>query len=265
MFSSKLLSQIDFIGHAFFGRHGGFSGSGSNGVSTGVYSSLNTSYKLEDNPKNVDKNREIIANKFDLPSNKLLSLKQFHSTKIIPVTSKQSFNETSIIEADGMITSQSGVILGVYTADCIPLLFVDTISKSIASVHCGWKGLLNGIIQSTIGEFKKLSSDNNIIMAIGPCIHQQSYEVDELFYENFIEKDNSAKNFFEKLEKNQKYSFNLPFYAYNIGVKNGIDKNNIDIINLNTYKHEDLFFSHRRSTQKGEKRGLQLSCITLKI
>ena len=257
MFKSKLLSQIDFIDHTFFGRYGG--------VSTGVYTSLNTSYSLEDKKENVDKNREIIANTFDLPVNKLLSLKQVHSTNIISVDNTLSFDNTSIIEADGMITSEKGIILGVYTADCIPLLFVDTISQSIASVHCGWKGLINGIIQNAINSFNEKASKTNILMAIGPCIHQESYEVDEIFYRNFIEKDNLAKDFFKKNKKNQKYSFNLPFYAYNIGVKNGIDKKNIDIIDLDTYKNEELFFSHRRSTLLGEKRGLQLSCITLKI
>ncbi|MDR0484328.1 MAG: peptidoglycan editing factor PgeF [Alphaproteobacteria bacterium] len=253
-FQSPLLSQIDFIDHAFFGRNGG--------VSSGVYSSLNTSYKLGDLKENVDSNRSIIAKKFNLKPNKLLTLNQVHSTKIINVNNLQEFENTHDIEADGMITADSNIVLGVYTADCIPILFVDTISKNIAAIHCGWKGLLNGIIQNTINEFNKISPKNNLIMVIGPCIHQESYEVDDKFYGNFISKDTEAKKFFKQIDK--KYAFNLPLYAYNIGIKLGINKNNLDIINLDTYKNEDLLFSHRRSTHKNEGKGLQLSCITIK-
>ncbi len=256
MFKSKLLSEINFINHGFFGRKGG--------VSSSFYLSLNASYNIGDDNKNVDKNREIIANKFQLPAAKLLSLKQVHSTKIVYVNNNQLFKDTNTIEADGMITSNKSIILGIYTADCIPILFVDTISKSISAIHCGWKGLLNGIIQNTIQEFKKISSKNNIIMSIGPCIHESYYEVDEIFYQNFLKKDLDSKDFFKKSILNQNYSFNLPFYAYNIGIKNGITENNIEILNLDTYENEDLFFSHRRSVHRHEKRGLQLSCIMLK-
>jgi copper oxidase (laccase) domain-containing protein len=101
-------------------------------------------------------------------------------------------------------------------------------------------------------------------MVIGPCISLESYEVDENFYDNFINKDQSAREFFRKTQTQKKYVFNLPLYAYNIGIENGIDKNNVEIINLDTYKNEDLFFSHRRSTHRNEGKGLQLSCITIK-
>ncbi|MCL2567429.1 MAG: peptidoglycan editing factor PgeF [Alphaproteobacteria bacterium] len=248
---SSLLSQISFIDHAFFGRVGG--------LSTGIYSSLNTSFKLEDNPQHVEKNREAIAKSFNLPTNKLLTLNQVHSPKVIQADKSTPCD----IEADGMITCESDIVLGIYTADCIPILFCDTINKQIAAIHCGWKGLLGGIIQNTIAKLKS-SAKNNILMVIGPCIHENSYEVDENFYDSFINKDQSAHEFFKKLQAQKKYVFNLPLYAYNIGIKNGINKNNVDIINLDTYKNEDLFFSHRRSTHRNEGKGLQLSCITIK-
>ncbi|MDR2008264.1 MAG: peptidoglycan editing factor PgeF [Alphaproteobacteria bacterium] len=245
---SSLLSRINFIDHAFFGRVGG--------VSNGVYAGLNTSFRVGDNPENVGKNRTLIAESFAQPS-RLLTLNQVHSNKVIRVDTSTPCD----IEADGMITTSRDIILGIYTADCIPILFCDTANRQIAAIHCGWKGLLAGIIQNTIAEFKNTDS---LVMVIGACIHQDNYEVDDNFYENFIKNDQQAGEFFKKSTMPKKYFFNLPLYAYNISIKNGINANNIDVINLDTYKNEDLFFSHRRATHQGVGRGLQLSCITIK-
>ncbi|XWO14300.1 Polyphenol oxidase [Candidatus Hepatincola sp. Pdp] len=258
LFSAKapLLKNLPHIKHAFFGRQGGYS--------KGLFASLNTSLRVPDSPKAVLKNREIISKYFNLPPTKLLTFHQIHSNRIIFVENNSNFKASNKIEADGMVTNHSGIILSIITADCLPILFAHQTKPLIAAIHCGWPGLTNGIIENTIHNFKAMGcKTEDLIVAIGPCIHQESYEVDLTFYNNFLQLNNSYKKFFIALN-NKKFLFNLPECATNILIKNNILVKNINVLPYNTYKEEQLFFSHRRATHKKEvSRGLQLSCISL--
>lgn len=253
---SPLLVNIPHIQHAFFGRQGGYS--------KGVFASLNTSFRVPDLQQNVVKNREIISTYFNLPSSKLLTLHQVHSNKILFVENNTSFKESNTMEADGMVTNQTGIILSIITADCLPILFAHKTKPLIAAIHCGWQGLINGIIPNTIHHFKTMGySTKDLVVGIGPCIHQESYEVDQTFYNNFLQQNNAYEKFFA-FSNNKKFLFNLPACATYILVKNNILVKNINVLPYNTYKEEELFFSHRRATHKKEvSRGLQLSCISL--
>jgi YfiH family protein len=254
LFHSKLLSKVNFIEHAFFGRAGG--------VSTGNFSSLNFSFKVGDVEQNVIQNREIIANKFQIDWNNILVLQQVHSTKVLWAN-----NNICNAEGDGLIASKDSNIdkkhaIGVVTADCLPLLFVDTKLQIISAVHAGWRGLLNGILENTILEFtKKNSLVGNLLVAIGPSIRKESYEVDESFYSAFINKDSNSASFFTNTKHN-KFLFDFTGYAV-YKLKNlGLSLSQIDVLPHNTYLEEDNFFSHRLSFHKNEaSRGLQLSVI----
>ena len=257
MFHSKLLSQVDFIEHAFFGREGG--------VSTGNFASLNFSLNVGDVEQNVIKNRDIIANKFQINSENIVVLKQVHSNRVLWVN-----NNICNSEGDGLILSRDSPIdnklaIGVVTADCLPVLFVDTKLQIISAVHAGWRGLLEGILENTILEFmKKNSLVSNLLVAIGPSIRKESYEVDESFYGAFLSKDSSSASFFTSTQHN-KFLFDFTGYAV-YKLKNlGLSLSQIDVLPNNTYLEEDNFFSHRRSCHKNEaSRGLQLSVILLK-
>lgn len=163
-----------------------------------------------------------------------------------------------------MFTNHVGIILGIVTADCLPILFAHKTKPFIAAIHCGWQGLTNSIIPNIIHNFKTMGyQTEDLIVGLGPCIHQESYEVGQTFYNNFLQQNNSYKKFFAPLE-NEKFLFNLPKCAIDILTKNNILVKNINVLPYNTYKEEELFFSHRRATHKKEaSRGLQLSCISL--
>jgi YfiH family protein len=254
--NSKLLSSVDFISHGFFTRKGGFS--------TGDFESLNTSFLVGDNMDNVKKNRDHVAEYFNLSPNRLATLKQIHSTNVILIDKNTDIQTLKEYEADGLIVKDNNIILGVLTADCMPILFADKEKKIVAAIHCGWKGLVDGIIEITLESLlKNTSSLENILVAIGPCIQQDSYEVDTDFYTKIVNKNNTASTFFKE-KKDGKYLFNLPSYAKNILLKCGMLGKNIDVLNYDTYKNEELFFSHRRSTHKNAPtRGLQISCIKI--
>jgi hypothetical protein len=250
-YKSKILSSVNFAQHCFFGNSGG--------ISTGVYSSLNTSYKVGDLTDNVSKNRAIIAKCFSQPKENLFTVNQVHGTEILEIT-KYNANSQLLINsaADGMITHLPNIILGVYTADCVPLLFIDNKSKYIGALHCGWKGLLYGGIENMVNKFKHINKNSDILVGIGPCIKQSSYEVNNDFYNNFTTIDMNSENYFST-EKDQ-VKFDITGYAKHKLLTLGTNENNIEILNYDTFADSN-FFSHRRASKKNETRGLQLSCI----
>jgi YfiH family protein len=132
-------------------------------------------------------------------------------------------------------------LLGILTADCVPILLASNEPLVVAAVHAGWRGAKAGIINATIEKMRALGA-NNITAAIGPCIWQQSYEVADDFYNNFDE----AHQFFIKGNRSGHWYFDLPGYVHdqlsNAGVKN------IDPSIADTYTCKDQFFSYRRKT-----------------
>ena len=81
----------------------------------------------------------------------------------------------------------------VRTADCLPIFLTNLQGSFVALIHAGWKGLLNGVIEKTID---KISSSSEIIVWLGPCIGQESFEVGNDVYDLFINKDINTKKAF---------------------------------------------------------------------
>ena len=141
------------------------------------------------------------------------------------------------------------------------MLLCDAQNKIIGAAHAGWRGAFDDIIQNTVAEMVALgASSENIEAYIGPCIHQDSYEVDRVFYEKFYKQDPRNRKFFAP--HNNKFKFDLPAFVemklQEVGVKN------IEISPFDTYKNLDKFYSHRAFTQKiTPEKGRQISCIML--
>lgn len=246
---SPLLDEISSINHAFTTRKGG--------VSTGIFSSLNAAMEKEDAPEHVLENRRRIARHVGGDPEQLITLRQTHSNKVIVANS--AWNHVDRLEGDALVTTTPNLIIGVITADCVPILLADPAEGIIAAIHAGWKGATTGIIQNTIEEMLKLGSDPvNIVAAIGPCIWQDSYEVDDEFYANL----KSVPQFFNPSAKPKHWMFDLPGYVYSRLELAGIK--HISPSPADTYTQEDLFFSNRRRTHRQEAYfGCSLSCIKL--
>ena len=252
MFFSKDLKKIKNINHCFFSRK--------NGLSTGIYSGLNCGKGSKDNKQNVLKNLEIVSYKMNTKLNKLILMNQTHSNKVIVVSKDNIKNK--IFNSDALITNIKGIVLGVLTADCVPIILYDKRYKTIGCIHAGWKGAYNGIIENTISQFKKLGKKNNIYASIGPCIGQGSYEVGEEFYEKFIDEIIDNHQFFKKTVNN-KFLFNIKGYVTHKLESNGVK--NIDIIERDTFKDVNNFYSYRRSQKlKEADYGRCISTICLK-
>ena len=239
MFYSKKLSKETQIKHCFFNRLGG--------KSKGIYKSLNCGRGSLDNKKHINKNIVIACKKISRSYKKLILLNQIHSNKFFLIQNFK-FSKKKLI-GDALITDQKKIIIGILTADCAPVLIFDNKLKIISAIHAGWKGAYKGIIQKVIKEFKKRGSESkNLIAAVGPCISQKNYEIQNDFKKKFLKQTKKNKFFFKKI-KNKTY-FSLNKYVVSQLKEFGVKK--IDIIDQDTYNQKNNFFSARRSLHKNQ-------------
>ena len=234
------------IAHGFFGRAGG--------VSSGLYESLNCGPGSKDDPNAVAENRSKVTASFDANA-KLATLAQIHSPNVHVVGPDWNTRQ----QGDAMVTDQPGIILGILTADCAPVLFADPKARVIGAAHAGWKGAVGGVLEATIAAMKKLGAAN-IVAAIGPTIAQSHYEVGADFRAAFIPADDA---FFAPAIRPGHFQFNLPGYIAMRLARAGIE--NVTDLGLSTYPPGNGFFSFRRTTHAGEPDyGRQISSLMIR-
>ena len=233
------INEADYhhISYGFFTRVGGFSKNN--------YSSLNCNLSSRDNPQIVKKNIQIAMDLLGLKNKKLKLPKQIHSNIIEEINKKNLNKET---EADGLITSDFSIALGVLTADCSPIFIFDKNKSFICCLHIGWKGCLMDIVKNSMKLIYKYNQNiDDIIIIIGPSLAKENFDVSINFKDDFIKLNPNYKKFFSKKNRNKdlfdmRGLINFQFKI--LGVKN------IFNINKNTYLNNELFYSHRRATHE---------------
>ena len=253
------MSQVDVIRasclgdvpHGFLGRRGG--------VSEGAMWGLNTGYGSGDDPDRIAENRRLAIDTV-LPGAQLATIHQVHSGKAVHATSP--WPEADRPRADAMVTDRPGLLLGILTADCAPVLLADAAAGIVAAAHAGWRGAVAGITDAAVDLMVELGATRSAIAtAVGPCIAQPSYEVDDAFRARFFEEDADNHRFFVT-ESACKPHFDLQAYAVHRLVAAGIGE--VESLRLDTYAEPDRFFSYRRSTHRVEPSyGRQISLIGL--
>ena len=190
-----------------------------------------------------------------MPDGVLVRVKQVHSAEVVFATEAMA----APLEADALVTDQPGLLLGIVTADCAPVLLMDERAGVVGAAHAGWRGAVSGVLENTISAMVRLGSDPaQIRAAIGPTIAQQSYEVDEAFRANFAEAEG---RFFES-GRHSHWQFDLPGFAAHRIALAGVT--HVDDLQEDTYSRPDRFHSFRRSSHRGENTtGRQLSVIGL--
>lgn len=238
--------------HGFLARAGG--------VSTGVYEGLNCGPGSNDDPDLVRENRRIAASlvsgRRDTP---LVSCYQVHGNTAVEVTDDWGSERP---KADAMATRTPGIILGVLTADCTPVLLADAGAGVVAAAHAGWQGALAGIIESTVALMERLGAGRAAIQAaIGPTIAPASYEVDSDFEGRFLAEDKAFATFFTPGRDAAHRQFDLPAFVHAQLESAGVG--GITACGIDTYASED-HFSYRRTTHRSEPDyGRQVSAIML--
>ena len=201
MYFSKKLSNFTNITHCFFSKKGG--------VSKGIYDSLNCGFGSSDNKRNIKDNLSLVSEKIGINKNNLFLMNQTHSSKVVVID--ESNINVQRVDADALITKIKNIAISVLTADCVPVLIYEKKNNIVACVHAGWKGAISGIIENTLNQIIKMNKNNNIYVAIGPCIGLKNYEIDKKFYNKFIRKDRMNEIFFSST-KNDKFLLDLRKY-----------------------------------------------------
>ena len=164
--------------------------------------------------------------------------------------------------ADGLVTNETGLALGIVTADCGPVLLADAEAGVIGACHAGWKGALNGVLENTVAAMIELGADTaNITGVLGPTISQTNYQVGPGFSSPFLAASPDNARYFTGSDKVGHYQFDLTGYIVDRLASLGI---HADAVNRCTYAEEDNFYSYRRTTHRQEPDyGRQLSAIVL--
>lgn len=260
-----LTSDILSCRHGFSTRIGG--------VSTAEHTaSMNLAFGRGDDDEIVIKNLELFSRAVGISPETIVSREQVHSSNVVYVDEGDcgdGYYRRSGQVCDGYVTDRPGVTLGIKTADCVPILFQDERAGVIGAVHAGWRGTVSGIAKECVAKLLLLgASPEGIRAAIGPAIHSCCYTVGEDFYRAVEASlgERAAREYVKYIEdiKNEDGqscpSFKADIVGMNIMLlrESGVDQ--IDVSELCTCEHTELFHSHRAT--KG-KRGTMLSVIAL--
>lgn len=149
------------------------------GVSTGPYSSLNLGRLTDDDPANVDANRDRLAAAVGLPRERFLFGKQVHGARVHRATAF----DRPVAEEDGQATALDEAAALVFVADCLPIAL--TADVAVAALHCGRRPLAGGIVAEGVAALRELGADGPITAAIGPGARGCCYEVGEEVHAEF--------------------------------------------------------------------------------
>ncbi|MEO6092241.1 MAG: peptidoglycan editing factor PgeF [Novosphingobium sp.] len=240
------------VPHGFLTRRGG--------VSTGWAAGLNAGLGSGDDRDAVTRNRALAAEAV-LPGARLVGLHQFHSAECVTVA--DPWSDDARPRADALVTNRPNIVLGILTADCAPVLLADREAGVVGAAHAGWRGALAGVTDGTIRAMEALGGRAAaIVAAIGPCIGQESYEVDDAFRERFGAADSANGRFFTSGRPGHA-KFDLEAYVAARLASAGVAR--VERLTLDTYSAPERFFSFRRATHLGESAyGRQISLIGLR-
>lgn len=239
------------VAHGFLGRRGG--------VSDGLCAGLNVGLGSGDDRERISENRRR-AIEAVRPGGRLVTVHQVHSGDCLYAA--EPWPDDGRPQADAMATDRPGLVLGILTADCAPVLLADREAGVVGAAHAGWKGALGGVVEATVAEMERLGADRSrIAAAVGPCIARRSYEVDEDFLRRFAETDPENERFFASGREGH-HRFDLEGFVLSRLAASGLGR--IEALGEDTYSQPDRFFSYRRATHRGEPDyGRQISLIAL--
>ncbi len=222
--------KLPWLVHGFSTRTGGSSTNYGGGA-------LNLGFTERDSPKIVEHDREAFLRKLgvDAPGFKLITLRQIHSDIIHVVEDAPS----DVLTGDGLVTNTTGLLLGIQTADCLPVLLVDTKRRVVGAFHAGWRGTLARIVKKGVGDMQRHfgTSPRDLKAGIGPGIHACCYEVGQELREKFHSQFSYADDLFRELRDSDPVREKYPLLFMNArapGHGPDIPKIFLDLVAANT-------------------------------
>lgn len=204
---------------------------------------LNLGFTSSDTRGNVQGNRQhLLANVFG-ENRPLVTLHQVHSG-VVHRVGHANASEEVVLHGDGLMTDEPGIVLGIQTADCVPVLVADRQRSVVAAFHAGWRGTLQRIVEAGISRMQEEfgSAPANLRAAIGPSIQQCCYNVGDEVRQQFYKEFSYADALFSR---NLKTHLDLAEANKRQLLAAGLSETTIEVIPLCTSCRTDLFFSYR--------------------
>jgi YfiH family protein len=260
------LLDLPRLVHAFSTRVGGASASYGGGA-------LNLGFTRDDARSAVEHNRASFLEALGAsrPGWQLITLRQLHSDIIHAVDSVPE----QTLSGDGLITRTPGLLLGIQTADCLPVILADSRQHAAGVFHAGWRGTLRRIVEKGVGEMCRHfgSGPSDLRAAIGPGIHSCCYRVGEEVRDNFASQFPCAATLFREVRESEPVREKYPLLFLNARAPGhgpdepvfyldlveanrrqlldaGVRPRNIISSELCTSCHTGLLFSHRAERGK---------------
>jgi YfiH family protein len=246
--------NLDWLWHGFSTRRGGVSrvylagneiGPGELNLGELNPGELNLGFTAADTAENVRENRlRFVDAVSGSRETSLRTVRQVHSNR--SMTAAEVARET-ILEADGLMTGLAGVLLGIQTADCIPVLVADPVRRAVAAFHAGWRGTVARIVELGVGRMmEEFGSDPaDLIAAIGPGIGVCCYTVGEEVQAQFDANFSYAEELF--LPAEGAFCLNLVEANRRQLMAAGLRPDAIATVGGCTSCQPQLFYSHRAS------------------
>jgi hypothetical protein len=261
--------KIGWLWHGFSTRRGGVSRAYCPEDAPGE---LNLGFTAIDDRKNVALNRRLLVEVVTGdPSTPLVTVRQIHSTVLVVAGAVYASRERPC-KADGLMTDQPGMLLGVQTADCLPVLVADRKRRAVAVFHAGWRGTVKRIVEIGVGRMRLEfgSRPEDLIAAIGPGIGACCYAVGEEVLSEFESQFLYARKLFREVYDSDPVRTKYPMLFLTqrapghspIGpglhldlveanrrqlIAAGLKPRSIKVVGGCTSCQQELFFSHRAS------------------
>lgn len=252
------LSELGLIKHGFTTRLGG--------VSTGIFKSLNFKKELGDTEENVSENYRRVAETFAITPERFVLSRQTHTANIRKVTESDAgkgvTRQRDYTDIDGLVTDVPGLMLSIFAADCVPVLFVDPVKKCIGACHSGWRGTVGRISRNVLESMTSYygSYPSDVICAIGPSICKDCYEVSTDVADEFKKEFPGHTDEILLDKRNGHFQLDL-WKSIQITLEEaGVLSSHIHTTDICTCENPDLLFSHRASHGR---RGVQGAFIML--
>jgi len=186
----------------------GFTTTRQRGMSAKPFDSFNLGDHVGDDVVHVQTNRQRL-NQW-VPSSPIW-VEQVHGTRVLDA---QSLVGQPIQQADGLVTSRAGQVLGILTADCMPVILASDTSQVLGLAHAGWRGLVDGVLGNTVAAMRKRQPELGRWRAwIGPCIGPQAFEVGDDVRDAFLASNPAFAGCFTKHVAPHKWHCDLPSIA----------------------------------------------------
>lgn len=251
------ISAAGGVAHGFSTRQGG--------VSEGMWASLNLGTSRGDDPDHVRENYHRFLSAIGARGNTLAACSQVHGAVVRNITSADVMADPydkTCAEADGLITSIPGIILTVYTADCIPVLLYDPKRRVAAALHAGWRGTAAGIVTVAVGQMASVYGTDpaDILAAVGPGIGPDCFETHEDVPNALTAAMAMNVLPFIRLKENGKFAVDLKSINAKRLELAGVLPSHIAVCADCTCTLVEKYWSHRR---QGTQRGSMASMIEL--